>query len=72
MCIRDRCEGIPVTSQITPMRFLEQFARYDEEGYTDVLYVAINSTGSNTYQNAVFASRQYREEHPDSLSLIHI
>lgn len=67
-----KCEGIPVTSQITPMRFLEQFARYDEEGYTDVLYVAINSTGSNTYQNAVFASRQYREEHPDSQLKFHI
>ena len=67
-----KCEGIPVTSQITPMRFLEQFAHYDEQGYTDVLYVAINSTGSNTYQNAVFASRQYREEHPDSQLKFHI
>ena len=67
-----KCEGIPVTSQITPMRFLEQFARYDEEGYTDVLYVAINSTGSNTYQNAVLAPRQYQEEHPDSHLKFHI
>ena len=32
-----KCEGIPVTSQITPMRFLEQFAHYDEQGYTDCL-----------------------------------
>ena len=67
-----KCEGIPTTSQITPMRFLEQFALYDQQGYTDVLYVAINSTGSNTYQNAVLASRQYAEEHPDSHLKFHI
>ena len=34
------------------LRFLEKFCTYADEGYTDVIFVSINSAGSNTY-NAV-------------------
>ena len=47
-----KAEGIPKTSQITMLRFLEKFCAYADEGYTDVIFVSINSAGSNTYNAA--------------------
>ncbi len=67
-----KCQEIPKTSQITPMRFEETFCAYDDAGYTDVLYVSINSTGSATYNNALLAREQFREERPDSGMEIHV
>lgn len=66
------CEGLPSTAHITMMRFLEEFCRYDDEGYDDVLYVSINSGGSNTYSAATMAAENFAEERPDSKMKIHI
>ncbi len=58
----DESELIPKTSQITTLRFEERFLKYEEEGYEDVIVVLINSTGSQTYANAVTAEKNLREE----------
>lgn len=68
----DEAQGMPTTAQITPMTFTETFERYDAAGVEDLLYVSINSTGSSTHDNAVFAAKQYAEEHPDSNMKIYI
>ena len=68
----DEAEGMPTTAQITSITFAETFERYDAEGVEELLYVSINSTGSSTYSNAVFAAQQYAEEHPDSKLKIYI
>lgn len=60
--LANNSSGIPKTSQITPMRFEEKFRQYAEEGYEDVFVVLINSTGSQTYANAVLAEETLREE----------
>ncbi len=71
--ILTKCEGIPKTSQITSLRFAEQFCKYDDEGYTDVLYVSINSGGSNTNAAAHMAAEQFAtEDRPNSKMKIHI
>lgn len=46
---------IPKTSQITVQRFEEKMIECCQAGYEDVIFVLINSTGSKTYSNAVFA-----------------
>lgn len=68
----DEAQGMPTTAQITPMTFLEKFEEYDAAGVEDLLYVSINSTGSATHSNAVFAAKQFAEEHPDSRMKIYI
>ena len=68
----DEAEGMPTTAQITPMTFTEAFERYEAEGVEELLYISINSTGSSTHGNAVFAAKQYAEEHPDSKLKIYI
>ena len=60
-----KCTDIPKTSQITMMRFEDQFAKYLAAGVQDVLYISINSGGSNTYNAAVMARRNFLEEHPE-------
>ena len=45
-------QGVPTTAAITTLRFLEKFCEYVDAGYTEVLAVLINSTGSATYNNA--------------------
>ena len=55
-------EFLPKTAQITTVRFEEKFLECAEQGYEDVIVVLINSTGSQTYANAVLAEKNLREE----------
>ena len=57
---------LPSTSQITMFTFEELFRQYLDEGYTDVIYVSINASGSATYQNACNARDALYEEYPES------
>lgn len=66
------CEGIPSTSHITSLRFMEQYLAYDEEGYTDIIYVSINGAGSATKNAAIMGIEQFREERPASRMRIHV
>ncbi len=43
-----------------------------DEGYTDVIHVPINKSGSSTYNNAVMAQGMLREERPEHHLKIHL
>lgn len=60
--IMDNSKDIPHTAQITIPEFKEVFARLYSEGYTDVIYVSISATGSNTINNAGMARDEFLEE----------
>ncbi len=57
-------QGVPSTAQVTAIQFCEQYCKYADEGYTDVLHVTINSTGSGTHDAAVLARQMLDEERP--------
>ncbi|WP_028509543.1 DegV family protein [Ruminococcus sp. NK3A76] len=63
--ILDEYDGIPSTSQITKFDFYDEYKALYEEGYTDVIYVSINSKGSATYSNSVLAKEELYENHPE-------
>lgn len=66
-------DDMPSTSQITAFAFQEVFQKCYQEGYTDLIYVSINSGGSATHQNAVQARDMLYEEIPEAKSMqIHI
>lgn len=65
-------QGVPSTAHITAIQFCEQYCRYVDEGYTDVLHVTINSTGSATYDAATMAQGMLREERPEHHLRIHL
>lgn len=52
------------TSQITPYSYAEFFRPYLEKGIS-CLYLALSSGLSSTYQSALLASAQLKEEYPD-------
>ena len=65
-------KGIPSTAAITPLQFCEKYCQYVDEGYTDVIHVTINRSGSSTYNNAVMAQGMLREERPEHHLKIHL
>ena len=65
-------KGIPSTAAITPIQFCEKYCQYVDEGYTDVIHVPINRSGSSTYNNAVMAQGMLREERPEHHLNIHL
>ncbi len=63
---------IPTTAQITQFRFFEEFEKIEKDGYQEVIYVSINSKGSNTYNNALMAKEEFFETYPNSEFVINI
>ena len=57
-------QGVPTTAAITALQWREVYEAYADQGYTDVLHVSINSTGSSTYANAQQAAEQLRQDRP--------
>lgn len=58
----DNAKEMPKTSQLTTLDILETFKELYNEGWTDVIYISICSTGSSTYSNANSAALQFKEE----------
>ena len=65
-------KGIPSTAHITAIQFCEQYCKYVDDGYTDVLHVTINASGSATYDAARMAENLLREERPNHEMKIHL
>ncbi len=63
---------IPTTAQITSFVFIEKFVEMYKAGYTDLVYVAINSKGSNTYQAALVAMKGFYENNKDAQGVFNI
>ena len=56
--------SVPTTAAITQLQWCEIYERYVDEGYTDLVHLSINSTGSSTYDNARKAVELLKEERP--------
>ena len=57
---------MPKTSQLTTLEIFNTFMELYKEGWTDVIYVTICSTGSSTYNNAMTAAKQFKDETANS------
>lgn len=55
----------PTHSQVVAYQFLDAYKKAYEEGCTHLIYVAINSKGSGTYQSAHQAIELFHEERPE-------
>ncbi len=59
------CKELPTTAGITPIRFMEEFWKASQEGYTHILYVSINGKGSNTLNNCRLAIQELFQNRPE-------
>ena len=68
----DAYDGVPVTSQITALEFLEVYKDLYKQGYTDIIFTSINSKGSATYDNSIMAVSMFYDEVPEAQGKINI
>lgn len=65
-------DEIPKTSQITPFEFQEVYLEEAKAGYTDLIFILINSEGSATYANSLLARELFFDEHPEYKNKVRI
>ena len=63
---------IPTHAQLTPFVFSQCFQEAFQDGYRCLIYTAINSKGSATYQNALQAREEFYEDYPEAKDQFHI
>ena len=63
---------IPTHAQLNPFVFSQCFQEAFQEGCRCLIYTAINSKGSATYQNAVQAREEFYEDYPEAKETFHI
>lgn len=63
---------MPKHSQIAPAVYEEYFEKFYKEGYTDVIYAAIASKGSNTINSAKLARDDFYENTPEAKDKMNI
>lgn len=66
--ILEESEIQPTTCQITPDQLLSAFKKAHGDGYTHIIVVTINSTGSGMYNNCFLAKNLFVEEFGDALT----
>lgn len=64
--ILDSQDKLPVSSQVSVALYVEMYKQVWQEGYSDLVHVAINSKGSGTYQAGVLAKTLFFEEHKEA------
>lgn len=70
--ILEKAEGIPATSHITNITFLEKYKEAFNDGCTHVIHVTLFSGASNMYMAAKQAKEMFFEECPDSTMTIEV
>ncbi len=68
----ENCTELPFTSMVTAFEFYETYEKLYLDGYEDIIAVLLNSKGSGTYDNAVFAAASFYEKHPEAKDKIRI
>ena len=63
---------IPTHAQLNPFVFSQCFQETFQAGYSCLIYTAINSKGSATYQNALQAREEFYEDYPEAKATFHI
>lgn len=62
--ILNTCKELPTTAHLNMVDFAEAFQKAAEEGYTDIVYMGLNSHGSATYQSALLGKKLFYEHLP--------
>lgn len=63
---------IPSTAQVSVSVYDELFSETLNAGYTDLIYISINSKGSGSFQSAMLAKNLFFEEHPEAKGKLRI
>lgn len=64
--ILEERDKLPSSSRVAPGSFTDAYEKAWKDGYSDLIYVCINSKGSSTYQGAVLELEDFYDENPDA------
>ena len=67
---RMRNGSMPITSQVNPEVYLEEFTKVFEESDDDILYIAFSSGLSGSYNSSMIAKNELQEKYPDRKLII--
>ncbi|MGN1481964.1 DegV family protein [Porcipelethomonas sp.] len=56
----DNAKTVPAVSSLSVHEILDVYKELYNEGWTDVIYVTVSSTGSDTYRNALSAAQEFK------------
>lgn len=70
--ILETSKTIPKTSHILNIEYLEEYKKCHEQGYADIVVVALCGAGSNMFQAASMAVSMFFEEVPEAKNNINI
>ena len=70
--ILNTCKELPTTAHLNMVDFAEAFRAAAEEGYTDIIYMGLNSHGSATYQSAMLGKKLFYEHLPQYAETVRI
>ncbi|MBQ4526954.1 MAG: DegV family protein [Clostridia bacterium] len=70
--ILEECEKLPSSSRVGMGLFTEQYEKAWKEGYSDLIYICLNSKGSSTYQGAVLELNDFYEENPEAKNALNV
>lgn len=70
--ILNTCKELPTTAHLNMVDFVEEYQKAAEEGYTDIIYMGLNSHGSATYQSAVMGKKLFYEHLPQYAGTVRI
>lgn len=70
--LMEKYDDIPKTAQITAIEFEDAYEEAYKDGVTDIICVTINSKGSATHENSVFAKKNFYNNNPGAESKIRI
>lgn len=70
--ILEESDKLPSSSRVAPGSFTDAYHKAWQEGYTDLIYVCLNSKGSSTYQGAVLELEDFYDENPQARDAIRV
>ncbi|MBR2531451.1 MAG: DegV family protein [Lachnospiraceae bacterium] len=62
----EKAEQLPTTAAVPPLDYVNLFEDTFAAGYTDLIHVSLNGSGSSTFQNSILAREMFYQDHPDS------
>ena len=68
----EKAEQLPTTAAVPPLDYVSLFEDTFSAGYTDLIHVCLNGSGSSTYQNSILAREMFYQDHPDAEKSFHI
>ena len=62
----EKAEQLPTTAAVPPLDYVNLFENTFAAGYTDLIHVSLNGSGSSTFQNSILAREMFYQDHPDA------